>query len=90
MPQPRYRTAVKHLLRGLSAVLAPIGGISFLFGGGVIRAFARVDRLFAEILGMAVAFACLIGVLIAKHVIDDIEWQEANEEGAVSADKSKV
>jgi hypothetical protein len=49
-----------------------------------------VDRLLAEILGIGVAFACLIAIAISKHVIDDIEWKKANEEeAAASASKMK-
>jgi hypothetical protein len=80
---------MKHLLRGLSYILAPICGFSFLFGGGLIRAIGNVDRLFAEILGIGVAFVCLIGIVIARHVIEDIEWQEANEEAADSENRAK-
>lgn len=80
---------MKHFLRGLSYVLVPVGGFSFLFGGGLIHVMGKVDRLFAEIFGIGVAFLCLIGIVIADHVIDDIEWQEANQEAAASDRKTE-
>ncbi len=52
-----------------------IGAISFLLGGRAIHEFRGVDRLLAELIGIAVAFVCLIGCVLAKHVIDDIEWK---------------
>ena len=83
MAQSQIRTAAKALLQGVSPVLAAVAGISFLFGGGLIHALGSVDRLFGEIIGIGIAFVCLIGMAIAKHVIDDIEWQEANEQATV-------
>jgi hypothetical protein len=90
MPKSQIKTGMKYFLRGLSSFLAVIAGFSFLFGGRAISAFGKVDRLLAEILGIGVAFACLIAMAISKHVIDDIEWKEANEEeAAASASKMK-
>jgi len=88
MPEPRIRTGLKHFLRGLSPILVVIGGVSFFVGGRVIYEFGRVDRALAEIIGIAVAFACLIGAALAKYVIDDIEWKEANEEASGSDHKT--
>lgn len=89
MSKPPIRPGIKYFLHGLSSVLAVIAGISFLFGGGLIHAVGSVDRLFAEILGIGIAFACLIGIVVAKYVIDDIEWREANEEAAASDSQGK-
>ena len=89
MPKSQIRTELKHFLRGLSSPLAVIAGLSFLFGGRAIHEFGKVDRLLAEILGIGVAFACLIAIAISKHIIDDIEWKEANEEAAASDSKMK-
>ena len=80
---------MKHFLRGLSSFLALIAGLSFFFGGRAIHEFGKVDRSLAEILGIGVAFACLIAIAISKHVIDDIEWKEANEEASALARKIK-
>ena len=89
MPKSQIRTELKHFLRGLSSPLAVIAGLSFLFGGRAIHEFGKVDRLLAEILGIGVAFACLIAIAISKHIIDDIEWKEANAEAAASDSKMK-
>jgi hypothetical protein len=70
----------------MALFLAVIAGFSFLFCGRAISAFGKVDRLLAEILGIGVAFACLIAIAISKHVIDDIEWKKANEEEAAASD----
>ena len=77
MPKSQIRTRMKYFLRGLSSSLAVIAGLSFLFGGRAIHEFGKVDRLLAEILGIGVAFACLIAIVIGQHVIEDIEWKEA-------------
>jgi hypothetical protein len=87
MTTSQIRTGMKYFLRGLSSFLAVIAGLSFLFGGRAIHEFGKVDRSLAEILGIGVAFACLIAIAISKHVIDDIEWKEANEEATALASK---
>ncbi len=89
MPKSQIRTGMKYFLRGLSSFLAVIAGLSFFFGGRAIHEFGKVDRLLAEILGIGVAFACPIAIVITKHVIDDIEWKEANKEVAAPAGKMK-
>jgi len=83
------RTRLKYFLNGLSLLLAVIGGLFFFIGGLVIHALGKVDRFLAELMGIAVAFVCLIGCGIAKHMIDDIEWKEANEEATVPAGKAE-
>ena len=89
MPQPRIRTGLKRLLRGLPLVLGPIAGVSFFFGGRLIHALASIDRFLAEMLGIAVAFVCLIDCVIAKYWMEDIEWKEANEQAAEADSKTK-
>jgi hypothetical protein len=89
MPKSQIRTGMKYFLRGLSRFLAVIAGLSFFLGGRAIHEFGKVDRLLAEILGIGVAFACIIAIVINKHVIDDIEWKEANKEVAAPASKMK-
>ena len=89
MPGSRIRIGLKHFLRGLSSILLVICGLSFFFGGRAIHEFGRVDRTLAEVIGIAASFICLIGAAVAKHVIDDIEWKEANEDAAASANKTK-
>ena len=82
------RTNTKHLLRRLMYVLCAIGGLAFLFGGVLIHIVWNLDRFLGELIGIALAFACLICGAVANHVIDDIEWREANEEAAVSDRKA--
>jgi len=53
----------------------------FLFGGRAIHEFAGVERLQAEVIGIAIAVACGFGGFIAKKAIEDVEWEEANEAG---------
>ncbi len=65
-------------------VLCAIGGTAFLLGGVLIHIVWNLDRFLGELIGIALAFACLIGGAVANHFIDDIEWREANEEAAVS------
>jgi hypothetical protein len=90
MPPSGTKAALKHLLRGLSSVLGIVAGLSFFFGGRAIHELGRVDRTLAEIIVIALAFVCLIGIAVAKHVIDDIEWREANELAAASAAKQSA
>lgn len=85
---PPTENRLKYLLRGLSSAVAITAGIFFLFGGRAIHEFGGVDRWLAELIGIGVAFLCLIGYVVARHVIDDIEWKEANEEYS-SASKTK-
>lgn len=90
MPKSQIRTGMKYFLRSLSSFLAVIAGLLFFFGGRAIHEFGKVGRSLAEILGIGLAFACLIAIAISKHVIEDIEWKEANEEAAALASKMKV
>ena len=82
MPNPRMRTGFEQLLRGLSKALALIAGISFLFGGGLLHTTINVDRILGEILGIGLAFVCVIGGGIAYYWVEDIEWKEVNEDAA--------
>lgn len=89
MSEPRVGNHLKQFLRALSSIFAVVAGLSFFVGGRIIHEVAGVDRLFAEIAGIAIALVCLIGIVIAKHVADDIEWREANEKAAMSDTNSK-
>ena len=80
MPQHATRSTLKHFLQGVSSVLIVIAGMSFFFGGRAIHEFGTVDRTLAEIIGIGLAFLCLILGVVAKYKIEDIEWQEQNEE----------
>ena len=89
MRDPQNKSGMKIFLEALSKVLGAIAGISFLFGGGIIHAIGNVDRLFGEIVGIGMAVLCLIGMMVTKHMVDDIEWQEANREAAQSETKTQ-
>jgi hypothetical protein len=89
MPNPHLRTGLKQFLRILHSILPLIAGISFLFGGRLVHETTHLDRLLAELLGIGLAFLCLIGVAIAHHWIDDIEWREANEKAASTETNTK-
>lgn len=62
------------------SVLIVIAGISFFFGGRAIHEFGAADRTLAEIIGIGLAFLCLILGAVAKYKVEDIEWQQQNEE----------
>jgi hypothetical protein len=79
MSQHATRSTLKHFLQGVSSVLIVIAGTSFFVGGRIIHEFGAVDRTLAEIIGIGLAFACLILAVVAKHKIEDVEWQEQNE-----------
>jgi hypothetical protein len=80
MPQHTLRSTLKHFLQGSWTVLAVIAGISFFVGGRAIHEFGGVDRTLAEIIGIGIAFLCLILGAVGKCNLEDIEWQEQNEE----------
>jgi hypothetical protein len=80
MSRREIRSTLKHFLQGVSSVLIVIAGMSFFFGGRAIHEFGTVDRTLAEIIGIGLAFLCLILGVVAKYKIEDIEWQEQNEE----------
>jgi len=80
MPPHPTRSTLKHFLQGVSTVLIAIGGMCFFFCGRAIHEFGAVDRTLAEIIGIGVAFLCFILGVIAKYKIEDIEWQQQNEE----------
>ncbi|MFZ0804889.1 MAG: hypothetical protein WAN03_01845, partial [Candidatus Sulfotelmatobacter sp.] len=51
---------LKSLLQGLSKFLLVVCGVCFLFGDRVFIAFGKMDFIFAELLGIGLAFLCLI------------------------------
>lgn len=58
------RRTAKHLLVGLGWILLVIAGCSFFVGGRAISEFGNVERILAEVLGIAFAIACAaLGVL---------------------------
>jgi|GEM_PF-5937531 len=80
MPRHAIRSTLKDFLEGVWPVFPVIAGLSFFFGGRAIHDFGGVDRTLAEMIGIGVAFLCLILGAIGKYKVEDIEWQEQNEE----------
>ena len=86
MPGSQLRFGMKQFLRGLSYVLGIGAGFSFIFGGVLIQALGNVEWLLAQMLGIGSAVVCLVGMGTCRYFIDDIEWQESNEEAAAAPD----
>jgi hypothetical protein len=80
MTRHNLRSTLKRFLQGVSPLLFALGGLSFLFGGRAIHEFEGIDRTLAEIIGLGLAFLGLILGMVGKYKIEDIEWQEQNEE----------
>ena len=80
MSRHTIRSTLKRPLQGVSSVLFAFAGLSFLFGGRAIHEFGGLDRTLAEVSGVGLAFLCLSLGVVGKHKIEDIEWQEQNEE----------
>jgi hypothetical protein len=74
------RTTLKHFLQALSKLLFLVGGCLFLFGGRAIHEFWNVERVLAEVLGLALAAALFFSGYMAKSAIEDLDWEEANKE----------
>lgn len=60
------RWAAKYLLAGLGWILLVIAGLSFFVGGRAISEFGKVERILAEVLGIAIAIACAALGVLAK------------------------
>jgi hypothetical protein len=55
----RKKLAMKLAISGISWVLIAVGGMSFFFGGRALHEFAGIDRLLAEVEGLAAAAALI-------------------------------
>ncbi len=77
---------MRQFLRGLSYVLGIGAGFSFIFGGVLIQALGNVEWLLAQMLGIGSAVLFLVGAGTCRYFIDDIEWQEANEQAAAESE----
>lgn len=85
----RRTTAARFSLQFLYKSLGGVGGLAFLFGGRLIHEnWKSIDRIFAELIGIGVALVCFFLAYIAKHAIEDLDWEEANER-ALSEEKPK-
>ena len=90
MSPSKAKTTLKYFLLGLSKGLFFVAVISFLFGGRAIHEFAGVERVLSEVIGIAIAVACGFGGVIAKRGIEDIEWEEANEDAFREQSESRA
>ncbi len=79
MSRSETRAALKYSLNALSKLLWVAAFLFFFAGGRAIHDFANVDRIFAEVLGIAMAVACGFGGYLAKEAIENLDWEEANE-----------
>ena len=66
-------SARKTFLSTSIRILAGVGGLSFLFGGILIRALTKTDRTLAELEGIGIAGICLILAVVTQHFVDDIQ-----------------
>ena len=88
MSRPKARTTLKYLLKGLSKLLFLVGALFFLVGGRAIHEFGHVERVLAEVLGLATAAVLFFCGYMAKSAIEDLEWEQANEEATTSAEEN--
>ena len=77
----KAKTTPKYLLKTLSRLLSLVGACFFLFGGRAIHEFGNVERVLAEVLGLAMAAALFFCGFMANSAVKDLEWEEASEEG---------
>ena len=71
------KSTFKAFLRGVSGLLFAAGGISFLFGGRVIRGFTKADLVLSEMAGIFVAIVCLgLGALAKSAGEEDVNEEE--------------
>jgi hypothetical protein len=87
MSRSGTRAALKIFLQGLSKSLFVIGGLCFLFGDRAFIAFGKMDFVLAELLGIGTAALCIGAGAVAHYKIEDIEWQEGNEEAIQESQK---
>jgi hypothetical protein len=70
---PSIKATAKSLLRGLAWLFFAMGGLAFLFGGGVISAVTKTDRIAAEMEGVLLALLCAAVGVMAKAAEDRLE-----------------
>jgi hypothetical protein len=66
------RPVLKPLLLGISQALFVAAGLAFLLGGLVISDVAKIDRIFAEMMGMGIAVGLGLLGFIAKRSAEDL------------------
>lgn len=75
----------KIVLDGAIRVLLGICALSFLFGGGLIRALTKTDRTLAELEGIGIAGICLILSVVFSHLRDNIRDPEDDGESDIES-----
>jgi hypothetical protein len=73
------KSALTYLLRGMTWLFVAIAAFTALWGAAVINAFAKTQRILAEMEGFALAMLFGGLGLIAKLVEDHLEEDEGNE-----------
>jgi hypothetical protein len=66
------RPVLKPLLLGISQVLFVLAGLAFLIGGLIISDVARIDRIFAEMMGIGIAVGLGLLGFIARRTAEDM------------------
>jgi vacuolar-type H+-ATPase subunit I/STV1 len=70
-------SALGVFLRGVSWVLIVVGGLSIWMGGRAISEFAKMDRVLAEMLGLALAAGCIaVGLVLKSFATSDGKVEE--------------
>ena len=78
---------MKLFLQGFSKFMAIVGGVCFLFADRAFMEFGKIDFIFAEFLGIGIAIVCFGAAAVAHYKVDDIEWQEANDEAMKESER---
>ena len=81
------RSAVKYVLEGVAYGLFGIGGLSFWVGGQAISEFGKIDRLFAEMAGLALAGGCGILGFMVRTLGERIEEGEEDRTSILPVDE---
>jgi hypothetical protein len=68
---------MKALLRGISQVLFVIAALLFFFGGRVISALTKTDRVSAEMLGIGSAFVFGIFGMVANSASENLDDEDS-------------
>ena len=69
---PSSRSILKALLIGFYWGMVTIAFLSFWVGGRLIHDLAHIDRIFAEIVGIAIALLCGALGFLAKNFAADL------------------
>jgi hypothetical protein len=66
----KRKLQIASVLKGLGKILAGIGVLSFLVGGGLIHAETQMNRFNAEILGFGIAVIFGLLALLTNAIAD--------------------